>query len=230
MTAPARNSVKARRVCFETHRKQDPMGVYSRADARAQGLKTYFTGKPCVNGHVVGRSTANGQCLACNRKWKNAWKLNNSDKMKQYARSSRAKHLDARRTRDQQWRLAHVDENRERSRQWYIDNRDRHRLRVKRWRRDNPEADIRHGALRRGRKQGAEGIYSTDDLKRIFAVQKGRCAACHKKEKLTADHIIPLSKGGTNWPRNIQGLCPSCNSRKNARDPIEFMQSIGLLL
>ncbi len=43
------------------------------------------------------------------------------------------------------------------------------------------------------------------------------CACCRKIRKLTKDHIIPLSKGGSNGIENIQPLCGSCNSRKNVR-------------
>lgn len=48
------------------------------------------------------------------------------------------------------------------------------------------------------------------------------CPSCGKKEdemkwnKLTVDHIIPLSRGGTNTIENIQPLCISCNCRKKA--------------
>lgn len=39
----------------------------SRAAAGALGERYYFTGKPCVNGHVEKRKTTNGHCMQCDR-------------------------------------------------------------------------------------------------------------------------------------------------------------------
>lgn len=41
--------------------------IISRKDARAQGLKRYFTGEPCKSGHVSERAVSNGNCLECFR-------------------------------------------------------------------------------------------------------------------------------------------------------------------
>ena len=41
-----------------------------------------------------------------------------------------------------------------------------------------------------------------------------RCVLCKSKEKLTVDHIQPVSKGGTDDPSNLQILCKPCNSKK----------------
>lgn len=50
----------------------------------------------------------------------------------------------------------------------------------------------------------------------VWRRDQGKCVDCESKEKLEYDHIIPVSKGGSNTERNIQLLCEKCNRKKSA--------------
>lgn len=43
------------------------MDIITRPEARQKGLKTYFTGKPCRNGHTSYRYVQSGTCAQCIR-------------------------------------------------------------------------------------------------------------------------------------------------------------------
>ena len=61
----------------------------------------------------------------------------------------------------------------------------------------------------------------------LYGEQEGQCAGCRsffEFRHFTIDHIVPVSKGGTDHKRNLQLLCGHCNSVKGNR-PMEYLLS-----
>ena len=60
--------------------------------------------------------------------------------------------------------------------------------------------------------------YISSNVKRaVWRRDQGKCICCGNNEKLEYDHIIPVSKGGSNTERNIQLLCEKCNRSKGGK-------------
>lgn len=74
--------------------------------------------------------------------------------------------------------------------------------------------------LHRIRRKKAPGHHSLKEWLDLKDKYKNICVCCTKKEpeiKLTRDHVIPLTRGGSDDIENIQPLCASCNSKKRTK-------------
>ncbi len=158
-------------------------------------------------------STRPAMCKACVKEKRNAYSREYSRSHHEYmARKQRAFHR----------------RNPGKGREYYANNPEYFREKQRALRRNNPEYSREkgreYGKVRREREKMAEGRYTTFDVIAQYNRQKGRCFWCSNlltDLSMHVDHIIPLSRHGTNWPANIVCCCEFCNSSKSNSIPFE---------
>lgn len=143
-------------------------------------------------------------CRPCHNAHNNALKATNRDRVREQARAYYA---------------ANTEVIKERIR--VIRERDPEKYRAihSGWKKRNPEAVRAMGNKRRVLETAAPGEhYTADEWKATKARYDHRCLMCRRQEptiRLTVDHIMPISLGGSNAIDNLQPLCKSCNSKKH---------------
>lgn len=65
------------------------VNIISRLEAHAQGLKRYFTGEPCVNGHLTERCVMTCRCITCSNIAVKTWNKANPNSCRISRRKSR---------------------------------------------------------------------------------------------------------------------------------------------
>jgi len=107
---------------------------------------------------------------------------------------------------------------------YYLENAGRVKARIAAYQAANPEKKWHMESKRRARKAANGGSHTLEELIQKFADLGSRCFYCGVQGKLTIDHDVPLSRGGTDYIDNILPACRSCNSRKNKKTGAEFIE------
>jgi 5-methylcytosine-specific restriction endonuclease McrA len=110
--------------------------IVTRAEARALGLKRYFTGKACSRGHIGERSYSGGECIAC-RKILNS-KPEHLINVRNYERNRRATEGDVVREAARQRYATHRSIIRSQQKAWNERNKDY----LRNWNHKKYHADI----------------------------------------------------------------------------------------
>ena len=158
---------------------------------------------------------------------KRKWVLKNKSHVYEQRKSFR----EANATRIKSEKHAHYLKNKDsvisKKRAWNRANPERVKIVNYRWRDANPDAAKAITHRRRAKRAGAEGSYCAADISKIFSEQSGFCAGCGKdiSTGYHVDHMLPLSRGGSNWPVNLQLLCATCNTSKGALTMEEWLSS-----
>jgi len=110
------------------------MKIISRKEAKERGLKRYFTGKPCKNGHVSERYVGSG-CVECYNKYQRdyhkQWLENNSEYSKQHRQDNKERY--------KEYNKQYRENNPEYDKQWRQDNKERYKEYNKRYQENNKE-------------------------------------------------------------------------------------------
>ncbi len=98
--------------------------------------------------------------------------------------------------------------------EWGKNNKEKRKIAKDKWRDKNKELTNHYAKQYSYRKKCAIGKHSLIEYKEKMKLFSGMCAYCKIRKANTKDHIIPLSKGGSDYIHNIVPACVSCNSSK----------------
>ncbi len=164
-----------------------------------------------------------------------AWKKANADRVRLSNKAYRLANPDKVRGYNKKWNKNNLDFLNAKSRAWKKKNPEKVRAILLRWKQEHVVQSKSYRRLRRARIKGAGGSFTAEQFKALG----DKCLCCGRNEvelvliglTLVPDHVIPISRGGSNDIDNIQPLCQGrggCNNKKHAKT-IDYRGTAGRL-
>lgn len=160
------------------------------------------------------------QCKDCNKISKKRYRAENQHVIKAYTKSYYWSNREACQERTREWRKR----NRETIAEYDRRRRQECSEQIKAYYRENKAQFDHHRRQRQARLKGAPGTHTEEEILQMIEDQGGLCAYCGAslEDGFHVDHMLPISRGGTNDWSNIAITCPFCNWSKNDNTAEEF--------
>ena len=142
------------------------------------------------------------------------WRDNNPEKAREIKKNWRKNNPEKVKKHKHNFYVRNKEKIYEHQKEWNEKNKNKRMKMRQKWARENRGLLNASRNKRRANKRGSGGSFTADEWNELCKKYDNKCLSCGKKKKLTVDHIVPVSKGGSSNISNIQPLCQSCNSKK----------------
>lgn len=152
------------------------------------------------------------------------YKATHADQLRENRRQHRLLHPEQGKRQHAAWVAAHKDERGAYMRNWREEKREHRKAYDAAYRLANPQQRAETQNRRRARQIGNGGSHTKAQWEGLKTAFHHACGYCKATEvRLTKDHDVPLSRGGTDDIKNIVPACLPCNRRKHAKTGAEFV-------
>jgi 5-methylcytosine-specific restriction endonuclease McrA len=142
--------------------------------------------------------------------------------IKAHIREVRLRDVEANRAYGRKMAKRHKVTSNLRARLWYQEHKQLMIDRAKVWKANNKEKVQINTRAYTSRRNNAIGQFSTKDFLKLKHNLLNLCGYCGINQADTIDHVIPLSRGGSNYIGNIMPACGKCNYSKQCKTIIEW--------
>lgn len=173
-------------------------------------------------------SGVRGACKVCLNAQSKEYRDKLGDVLVERKAQDYQKHKEKRQAHHKQYYQEHKEELDRWSTQYRQQNKEKLSERARRWRQTERGKILKRAAHRRRRahKRNAPGSFTPEQFQEQIERQKQKCYYCGKRSSMWhPDHVVPLSRGGSNSIDNIVAACPTCNLKKHNKLPHEWPES-----
>ena len=189
--------------------------ITTRKEAKELGLTKYFTGNPCIHGHISERRVQNSVCVECKKiKYRQYCEKNN-----QHYKGYHKRYREENKERISQYHKQHgkqyCEKNKGRIKQYKEQYREKNKEKIqqysKQYRENNKEIRMLRNKTRQRRFRRATPPWA--NLNRIMGIYREA-----KELGMHVDHVIPLNGknvSGLHVETNLQIMEPIKNLKKS---------------